>query len=168
MVVRRAGCLAPGSVLAPWIAMTRANPNWHVPRLSDLVEQLDSNVVQGLDPVEAAERLARVGPNRLQRRRPRSAWRLFLDQFRSVLILVLLVAAGLAFAVGNVTDAVAILIVVLLNASLGYYQEHRAGAAVAALKGMLTGAANVRRGGQVERINRECIVPGDIVIAETA
>lgn len=146
--------------------MQRSNSDWHVPALSEVVEQLGSNVAQGLSGGQVAERLARVGPNRLLRRPPRPSWRLFLDQFRSVLILVLVVAATLAFVVGDLKDAVAILVVVVLNAALGYYQEHRAEAAVAALKGMLTGSVSVRRDGQLQRVDREHLVPGDIVVAE--
>lgn len=100
----------------------------------------------GLTRKEAAARLTRLGPNRLRRRPPKPAWKLFLEQFRSLLIVVLLVASALAAVVGDIKDAVVILTVVLLNAFLGFLQEHRAEAAVTALKRMLVGKARVGAG----------------------
>jgi Ca2+-transporting ATPase len=130
------------------------------------VTRLGSDVAQGLSREQAAESLARHGPNRLARKAPRPAWRLFLEQFKSVLILVLLAAAALALFVGDLKDSIVIVIVVLLNGTLGYYQEHRAAAAALALGRLLTGTAQVRRDGQVEAIDLEALVPGDIVLAE--
>jgi P-type Ca2+ transporter type 2C len=155
---------------APGPALERptnpAMPAWHARALPEVVEQLGSDVAHGLSREQAADRLARHGPNRLARRPPKPQWRLFLEQFKSVLILVLLAAAVLALVVGDLKDAIVISSVVLLNAALGYYQEHRAEAAVAALERILTGTARVRRQGQVEPIELEAVVPGDIVLAE--
>lgn len=82
---------------------------------------------RGLEDAAAMERLARHGENRLAEKPPRSRWLMLLDQFRSLLILVLIVAAFLAWLIGDIKDAVVILAVVLLNALLGFYQEGRAG-----------------------------------------
>jgi Ca2+-transporting ATPase len=122
--------------------------------------------VQGLSEAEARARLARHGENRLAEKVPRSKWLLFADQFRSVLILVLIAAAGLAGAIGDVKDAVVILAVVLINALLGFWQEHRAEATLAALKNMLTPLARVRRDGRVEEIPAVQLVPGDLVLLD--
>ncbi|MBK7586129.1 MAG: cation-translocating P-type ATPase [Myxococcales bacterium] len=152
---------------APEQAAQRRNKTaWHARPLPEVVEALGSDVERGLGRREAAASLARHGANRLARRPPKPQWRLFLEQFKSVLILVLLVAAALAFVVGDLKDSIVIFTVVVLNAALGYYQEHRAELAVAALKHMLTGTARVRRDGQLESIDLEEVVPGDIVLAE--
>jgi P-type Ca2+ transporter type 2C len=121
---------------------------------------------RGLDTAEAARRLAQSGPNRLAERTPRPAWLRFLDQFRSFLVMILLGAAVLAGIVGDLKDAVVIAIVILLNASLGFIQEHRAEAALAALKNMLAPTARVRRDGRVALIAAADLVPGDILLLE--
>ena len=121
---------------------------------------------QGLTEAEARQRLERHGPNRLAQKPPRPAWMKFLDQFKDLLVIVLIGAAALAGAIGDIKDAVVILIVVVFNAALGFYQEHRAEATLAALKKMLAQHARVRRGGEVLEIAAEDLVPGDIVLLE--
>ncbi len=121
---------------------------------------------QGLTKAEARQRLERHGPNRLREKPPRPAWMKFLDQFKDLLVIVLIGAAALAGAIGDVKDAVVILIVVVFNACLGFYQEHRAEATLAALKKMLAQHARVRRGGEVLQIPAEDLVPGDILLLE--
>ena len=92
---------------------------------------------QGLTAAEARHRFERFGPNRLREKPPRPGWLKFMDQFNNLLVLVLIGAAALAGAIGDTKDAVVILVVVVLNAGLGFYQEHRAEATLAALKQML-------------------------------
>ncbi|MHB9100195.1 MAG: cation-translocating P-type ATPase [Sulfuricella sp.] len=122
--------------------------------------------LQGLTEAEARQRLERHGPNRLKEKPPRPAWMKFLDQFKDLLVIVLIGAAALAGAIGDIKDAAVILIVVVFNAGLGFYQEHRAEATLAALKKMLAQHARVRRGGEVQEIAAEDLVPGDIVLLE--
>jgi len=121
---------------------------------------------QGLSESEVAERLARVGENRLLEAAPRPLWLKFVDQFKNFLVIVLLFAAGLAWAIGDLKDAVVILIVVVFNAGLGFYQEHRAEQTLAALKGMLAATARVRRNGKIIDLDAALLVPGDIVLLE--
>ena len=121
---------------------------------------------QGLTAAEAQQRLDRFGPNRLRETPPRPTWLKFVDQFKNLLVLVLIGAAALAGAVGDIKDAMVILVVVVLNAGLGFYQEHRAEATLAALKQMLARHARVRRGGEVLQVGAEALVPGDIVLLE--
>jgi Ca2+-transporting ATPase len=121
---------------------------------------------RGLDTAEAARRLEQGGPNRLAEQTPRPVWLRFLDQFRSFLVMILLGAAVLAGIVGDLKDAVVIAIVILLNASLGFIQEHRAEAALAALKNMLAPTARVRRDGRVALIAAADLVRGDILLLE--
>ena len=127
--------------------------------------QLESSA-QGLLEAEVRQRLERFGPNQLREKPPRSPWLKFADQFRNLLVLVLIGAAALAAAIGDTKDAVVILIVIVLNAGLGFYQEHRAEATLAALKQMLARHARVRRGGTVLQVATEALVPGDIVLLE--
>ena len=130
------------------------------------VARFEVDPARGLSSGEARARLQRYGENRLAEKPPRSRWLAFADQFRSVLIIVLIAAAVLAGAIGDVKDAAVILVVVLLNALLGFWQEYRAEATLAALKKMLAPAARVRRDGRVEEIGAAQLVPGDLVLLE--
>ncbi len=120
----------------------------------------------GLSEADARQRLERVGPNQLREKPPRPAWLKFVDQFKNLLVLVLIGAAALAAAIGDTKDAVVILVVIVLNAGLGFYQEHRAEATLAALKQMLARHARVRRGGEAVQVGAEALVPGDIVLLD--
>ena len=142
------------------------HPAWHHldPAAAAAAQAVDPAL--GLPAHETAARLQRHGPNRLAEKPPRSKWLAFFDQFRSLLILVLIGAAALAGAIGDLKDAVVILIVVLFNALLGFWQEHRAEATLAALKKMLAPVARVRRAAGVEEIPATELVPGDMVLLE--
>ena len=139
---------------------------WHALSADESVNRLKSDAVNGLTWNAARQRLADHGPNRLAERAPRPAWLKFLDQFKSLLILILLGAAVLAGAIGDIKDAIVIGVVVLLNATLGFIQEHRAEAALAALKNMLAPTARVRRDSEVRLIEAAELVPGDILLLE--
>jgi Ca2+-transporting ATPase len=137
---------------------------WIMP--SDAALKCFDSSLEGLSAAEAQRRLDSYGPNRLKGRVPRSVWMKFLDQFKDILVLVLMGAAVLAGTIGDLNDALVILIVVVFNACLGFYQEHRAEATLAALKKMLAQHARVRRGGEMLEIAAENLVPGDIVLLE--
>jgi len=141
-------------------------PHWHALSADQVGAELQTDPIQGLAPDEAVRRLARHGANRLAEKRPRSAWLKFLDQFRNVLTFVLIGAATLAGAIGDLKDAVVILIVVVFNAALGFHQEYRAEKTLAALKGMLARRSRVKRGGQVIEAGVDELVPGDLVLLE--
>jgi P-type Ca2+ transporter type 2C len=143
-----------------------ATKHWHAQSAGEVCADLETDPARGLAPDEAAQRLARHGLNRLAEKKPRPAWLKFFDQFKNVLVMVLLGAVVLAAAIGDLKDAVVILIVVVFNAALGFYQEHRAEATLAALKQMLAQHARVRRGGRVLEIPAEELVPGDLVLLE--
>ncbi len=138
---------------------------WHHLPAEAVLEALDASAA-GLQGEQVAPRRAAHGPNRLAERPPRPAWLKFLDQFRSLLVLILIAAAVLAGAIGDLKDAIVIGIVVLLNASLGFFQEHRAEAALAALKNMLAPSARVQRDGTVQIVAAGSLVPGDILLLE--
>jgi Ca2+-transporting ATPase len=141
-------------------------PAWHALTRDEVCAQMGVDARLGLSAAEAEGRLARNGPNRLAEKPPRSAWLRFSDQFKSTLILILVAAAALAYVVGDLKDAVVILVVVVLNALLGFYQENRAEQSLAALKKMLATQARVRRGGHPAEMDAQALVPGDIVLLE--
>lgn len=143
-----------------------ATPAWHTIDANQAAAALDVVPGRGLAFSEAQRRLAIHGPNRLPEKPPRPLWRLFLVQFKSLLILILIGAAALAGAVGDIKDVVVILIVVIFNATLGFYQEYRAEQSLTALKKMLALKARVRRDQRVTEVAADTLVPGDIVLLE--
>ncbi len=145
--------------------VTSPNQPWHAAPES-VCRDLKTDPVQGLTAAEANARLDAHGPNRLAEKPPRPVWLKFLDQFRNFLVIVLIGAAVLAGAVGEIKDAAVIAVVVFVNALLGFFQEHRAEAALAALKNMLAPIARVRRDGHSALIQAVDLVPGDILLLE--
>jgi len=139
--------------------------DWHVLTIQQALEAQQITFA-GLTPSQAAQRLQRDGANQLKEKLPKSAWRLFFAQFQSVLILVLIAAAGLAAFIGDKADGAVIMIVVLINAVLGFYQEFQAEKSLAALKKMLSLQATVRRDGDILEIAAQDLVQGDIVLLE--
>jgi P-type Ca2+ transporter type 2C len=143
-----------------------AAPLWHAQAHDEVERQLATSVRHGLDDQEAAARTQKWGANRLQGGRSRSGWQVFAAQFRSALILVLLGAAALAALVGDLKDAIVIVVVVVLNALVGFYQEYRAEQSLGALKQMLAQRTHVRRNGKKVAIDAGELVPGDLVLME--
>ncbi len=128
---------------------------------------LGSDLHHGLDAATAAARLADVGPNRLAEAVRVPGWRRFLGQFTDLLILILLAAAVVSFAVsGELKTPIVVLVVVFLNAVIGFVQENRAEASLEALRRMLTTTSRVRRDGHLLNVPRAELVPGDIVLVE--
>ena len=139
----------------------------HTASVDDVVASLSTDVMTGLSSGEVAERLTTYGPNRLAESKRRLAFLRFLDQFRDLLIMILLVAAVVSFAVsGELKTPVVVLLVVFLNALIGFVQENRAEASLEALKKMLTASSRVRRDGDVMEVATDDLVPGDIVLVE--
>lgn len=121
----------------------------------------------GLSDAEVAGARARYGWNELPRGKPPSAFTIFLRQFRGVLVAILTIAAAIAFLLGETIDAIAILLVLLLNAVLGFVQEWRAETALEALRSMISPHAVVIRNGLETIILAREIVPGDLVVVST-
>lgn len=138
----------------------------HLRPALDVVGDLVLDPVRGLDDAEAARRREVFGENRLAELTRRPAWLRFLDQFRSLLILILLAAALLAGLVGDLKDTVVIAVVLLVNAAIGFVQENRAERSLEALRDMLVPTARVRRGGAVRVEHAAGLVPGDLVLLE--
>lgn len=128
-----------------------------------VLEAFGTHPSEGLTSEEAARRLARYGPNQLEERGRRPPWLLFLQQFTSAMILVLVVAAVISAIVGDLKDTVVIMAVVTLNGIVAFVQEYRAERAMAALKQMTSPTARVVRDGQVRVVSGPEVVPGDLV-----
>ncbi len=141
-------------------------PGWHTLSSAAVAQQLGVDPQIGLEHQEAQGRATVHGPNALQEQVQRGLWRMLLDQFTDVMILVLLAAALLAGLIGEPKDSVTIAIIVLLNGIIGFIQEYRAEQAMAALKQLAAPGATVRRDGQVYTLPAVQVVPGDVVLLE--
>ncbi|HUM16375.1 MAG TPA: cation-translocating P-type ATPase [Candidatus Nitrosotalea sp.] len=121
---------------------------------------------RGLTTAEAQRRLRAVGPNRVADRRERPLWRLALAQFSSLVVLLLLLAAAIAWALGERAESAAILAALIANAAIGFVSEWRARVSLARLRALAVPHALVRRDGHVVRIDAADLVPGDVVMLE--
>lgn len=134
---------------------------------SDAVLAQEGSSVHGLSRAEAEARLARFGPNTLPRGRAPTLPEIFLSQFKSPLIYVLLLAAVVSLFLEEWTDAGFIFAVLLINAGIGTFQEYRAERSAQALQGLISPKARVVREGDAFEIAAERLVPGDIVLLES-
>jgi Ca2+-transporting ATPase len=153
--------------------LTPLSTSAHLLRVDDVLAALGTDAQRGLTDEEASARLVQYGPNALPTEKPLPAWRRFLAQFKDSLVVLLLVAAAISVTLWALErdtplpyEAIAILAVVLLNAALGYLQESRAAAAVAAVKSMSAAHATVVRHGQRRRVPASELVPGDVILVE--
>ena len=138
-------------------------PVWHQLAAEAALQHLQASA-QGLTAAEAARRLAADGPNTLAEGVSISPWRIFLGQFKSLIIWILIAAGVISGVLGEATDAIAILAIVVLNAVIGFYQEYSAEKSIAALKQLTAPQATVRRDNQVLTIPAAGIVTGDILV----
>lgn len=141
------------------------NDAWCKKTSEEVLAELGSGAA-GLDAGEAAARLVKYGPNSLKEKAGRGALAMFLGQFKDFMILVLIAAAGISGAIGELVDAAVIAAIVFLNAIMGFVQEYRAQKAMEALKKMAAPNAAVIRGGEAVSIPAAGLVPGDIVVFE--
>ncbi|MGH9903044.1 MAG: cation-translocating P-type ATPase, partial [Pyrinomonadaceae bacterium] len=139
---------------------------WHTLTVESTFERLDSST-RGLTAAEAARRLADVGPNELQAAARVSPWKILLEQFKNVLIVILLFATALSAFLGHGVEAIAITVIVLFAVLLGFVQEYRAERAIDALRQMAAPAATVLRDGREGRVPARDLVPGDLILLAT-
>ena len=118
----------------------------------------------GLDRSEAARRLRKFGLNEIVRKKKTSAWQLFLRQFNSFVIWILIAAAAIALLVGEVIDSAVIAVILVINAAFGFMQEYRAERSIEAIKRLASPRALVVRNGAPTTIAARELVPGDIII----
>lgn len=135
---------------------------WHSLSL-DAVFQLLGTDEKGLASGEAGKRLKKYGANILPKERPYSKSRLFLSQFNSPLIFILLVACGLSLYLGHYSDTVFIAVVLFINTSVGFYQENKANASLQALRSMVKVSARVVRDGNLKEVDSSELAPGDVI-----
>ncbi|MFG2269639.1 cation-translocating P-type ATPase [Streptomyces chartreusis] len=145
---------------------TLAGADVHRLAAEQVAARLGVDPAAGLSGREADERATVFGPNRLAEPARRPEWLKFLDQFRNWLIGILLIAAVVAGAIGDIKDAVVITVVLQINAVLGYLQERRAERSLEALRRMLVPTARVRRDGTERVVEAHILVPGDVVLLE--
>lgn len=133
----------------------------------EIIEKLDSNAKTGLSSDEANKRLEKYGANEIQQGEHTTILQKFVAQFKDFMIIVLMIAAVVSWLVsGDLADAVVIMIVVILNAIMGVFQESKAEEAIDALQSMASPEAHVRRNGKIQVMKSTEIVPGDIVSLE--
>ena len=142
-----------------------ADESWYSRSKEDVLKALGVSL-DGLSASEATERLAKGGPNEISAAKRIGVLQIFMSQFRSLIIWVLIFAAIISAVVGETANVIAILTVVILNAAMGFYQEYNAEKSVAALKEMTAPQVKVRRGGQALAVPASEVVVGDVLLLE--
>lgn len=140
--------------------------DWYKLEMSDVVSEFESDPVDGLANTIASQRLEKYGPNELIEQGGESPWKILLDQFTETMVVILMIAAIISLVLGEYIDFVAIIVIIILNALIGFRQEYKAEQAMAALKKLAVPIVKVRRSGHVAEISSTELVPGDIVLLE--
>ncbi len=141
--------------------------DWYKLTLEETAQELKTDSAAGLTSEEAVRRLQQFGPNELIDRGGPGTLTILLNQFKELMVIILIIAAIVSLLLGEIVDFVVIMAIVIINAALGFSQEYRAEQAMAALKKLAVPTVRVRRGGQIVEISSEELVPGDIVVLET-
>ncbi len=144
----------------------RPDVHWHALPAADVARRLGADLDAGLAPREAAKRLRRYGPNELQAAEGVRWYVLLGLQFRSVVVLLLVAAAAVSFALGEVLEGVGVMVVIALNAGIGFLTEYRASRAMEALRKLGTPEATAFRGGKRKTLPAADLVPGDVVVLQ--
>ena len=139
--------------------------HWHQLNTREVFQKLDSGY-KGLTTEEAGQRLVSNGPNQLEETKKKTLAGIFFSQFKDVMVLVLLAAAVISGVIGDLADTIVILVIVVLNALLGFFQEYRAEKAMQALKQMAIAQTRVYRNGKPATVQATELVPGDLVMLE--
>ena len=147
--------------------------NAYTSSTTSVIEELNSNMTTGLSQDQVSERQAKYGPNKLKERKKKSVIVKFFEQFKDVMIIILLIAAGISFAIAiaennpnEFFEPALILLIVVLNAVMGVAQENKAEKALDALKNMSAPHARVIRDGKEQLIDASTLVVGDIILLE--
>jgi len=139
--------------------------HFHALKKEEIFQELNASE-KGLTQAQADARLKKYGKNQLKKVYTLEPLKILLSQFQSFLIYILIVATIISFAIGHMTDAIVILAIVIVNASIGFFQQYRAEKALLSLKKLLVPISTVIRDGKYVKINSEEVVPGDIIILE--
>lgn len=139
---------------------------WYKKSKNEILQELDVDEKNGLSSTEALRRLEKYGKNKLETKKKKTLFKQFLSQLKDVMIYILIIAAIISAFLGEISDALIILLVIIINAVIGVIQESKAEKALDALKELSTPKALVKRDGSLKEIISEDIVPGDIVIID--
>ncbi len=139
---------------------------WYKKSKNEILKDLDVDEKNGLSSTEALRRLEKYGKNKLETKKKKTLFKQFLSQLKDVMIYILIIAAIISAFLGEISDALIILLVIIINAVIGVVQESKAEKALDALKELSTPKALVKRDGSLKEILSEDIVPGDIVIID--
>ncbi len=140
---------------------------WYLRSADDVIHYFNSHREEGLTTQEVNSRLARHGYNEMLARKKTSKWQIFISQFQDFMVLVLFGATLISALLGEYADALTILIIVVINAALGYFQEYRAEESIEALQKMAAPTAMVIRNGMIQQVPTRSLVPGDMLVLET-
>ncbi|TDE28800.1 cation-translocating P-type ATPase [Flavobacterium ranwuense] len=139
--------------------------NWHLIPLSEIAQLLNTTP-SGIDDVTASERLRKYGKNQIEDKKKKTILQMLLCQLSDFMILILIAAAIISGILGDVTDTIIILAIIIINAVVGFIQEYRAEKAMEALKNMVANYARILREGKAMDIPASNLVPGDVVVLE--
>ncbi|AGB18772.1 calcium-transporting P-type ATPase, PMR1-type [Thermoanaerobacterium thermosaccharolyticum] len=139
--------------------------NW-ILDIDEVSSNLKTDVNNGLSTEEAKKRLEKYGPNNLSEKNKRTVLSMLLDQFKDYMVIILIIASIVSLFLGEITDAVIILFIILLNAFLGMIQENNAEKSLESLKKLSAPVSRVLRDGKVIEIESQYLVPGDVVFLE--
>ncbi|MFH1511236.1 MAG: cation-translocating P-type ATPase [Candidatus Woesearchaeota archaeon] len=135
-------------------------------KVAEVLKLLETSE-QGLSSGEAAKRIVQYGKNELKEKKARSKFKIFLSQFNSFIVYILIAATVVSLALGEIVDGIAIFVILILNAVFGFVQEYKAEKAIGALKKLTSPKAKVIRDGSTRVIDTVDLVPGDIVVLDT-
>lgn len=141
-----------------------SNQNWHSRGYEEVAKEIGTDISEGLSKEEADKRVEKYGKNKLPEKGKQSKIVKFFKHFHDVLIYVLLAAGVITAFLGHYTDTVVIVIVAIINACIGFFQENKAEAALESIKGMLSLEAKVLRGGKRREVDAKEVTVGDIVL----
>ena len=144
----------------------KQNKPWHT-LTRDAAYELLSSSPNGLTSAEASKRLLETGPNEIKAAKRISAWEILMEQFKNVLVLILLGAAAISLFLDHGVEAIVIAVIVLFAVFLGFIQEYRAERAIEALRRMAAPTASVLRDGIEGKIPARDLVPGDVILLHT-
>lgn len=140
--------------------------DWYQQDVAEVLSHWESDGTQGLSDSLVSRRQAEHGPNELIETAGRGPWKIIWEQISGPMVILLIVAAIVSFFIGEAHDPIVILLIVVVNAVLGFFQEYRAEKAMAALKQMAVPHVRVRRNGSVQEISSRDLVPGDVALLE--
>lgn len=132
----------------------------------ELIQELCVSQDTGLATQEAKRRLKQYGPNRLRETKRKSSWKILFEQFKGLIVALLVVAALVSFFFGDFIEGIAIVVVIMINATIGFFTELKAVRSMEGLRRLGSVSVRVRRDGEIQEIPAEGLIPGDIVVLE--